>query len=390
MVGVLWGEGFLRNEYFKSKDLAQEARDMLKKKDKEAESTDILFDNIGSKVDFLQLIRSLVNEKNVVVKYYNHKLADVVSDMTYVDVLQTNFIESIKEVAKKTSDKALADNIAFFERSLADMRKRKEEAEELARIEKQKALEETQKRKEAEEAKRKAEKELSVRKKQNLFLLSVGSLDADRILKYHHDIRIHSATIHNTVGQMLRKLNRGVPTKDDIIKFAERISRANDKITSIAQFATKANYNIDTDVIEADIISYIEEYVNRVLPEFYGDLQLQCEVLACSKIINFAPIEASIFIDNLISNAVKANATHFDIKIAKQGDGIRMCVSDDGDGLSSDIVDPNSILDKGVTTTNGSGLGLYNVLTFVRDVLHGTIHVERVFGSKGFKLEILF
>lgn len=390
VAGVLWGEGFLRNAYFKNNELAREARDMLKHKDKESESSRTLFENVGSKVDFLQLIKSLVNDKNIVVNYYNHKLADVVSDVSYAEILQNDFIDSIKEVAKKTSDEALADNIAFFEKSLAEMRKRKEEAEEQARIEKQKAIEEAKKRKVAEEARRKAESELAVRKKQNLFLLSVGSLDTDRILKYHHDIRIHSATIHNTIGQMLRKLNKGMLSKDEIIKLVERIARANDKVISIAQFATKANYNIDTDDIEADIISYIEEYVNRVLPEFYGDMKLKCESLSCSKVLRFAPIEASIFVDNLISNAVKANATHFDIKIAKLGDGIRMLVSDDGDGLSPDITDPNSILDKGVTTTNGSGLGLYNVLTFVHDVLHGTIKVVTVGDSKGFKLEIIF
>lgn len=262
VAGVLWGEGFLRNAYFKNNEHAKEAREMLKHKDKESESSKTLFENVGSKVDFLQLIKSLVNDKNIVVNYYNHKLADVVSDVSYAEILQNDFIDSIKEVAKKTSDKALADNIAFFEKSLSEMRKRKEEAEEQARVEKQKAVEEAKKRKIAEEARKKAESELAVRKKQNLFLLSVGSLDTDRILKYHHDIRIHSATIHNTVGQMLRKLNKGMLSKDEIIKLVERIARSNDKVISIAQFATKANYNIDTDDIEADIISYIEEYVN--------------------------------------------------------------------------------------------------------------------------------
>ena len=114
VAGVLWGEGFLRNAYFKNNELAKEAREMLKHKDKESESSKTLFENVGSKVDFLQLIKSLVNDKNIVVNYYNHKLADVVSDVSYAEILQNDFIDSIKEVAKKTSDKALADNIAFF------------------------------------------------------------------------------------------------------------------------------------------------------------------------------------------------------------------------------------------------------------------------------------
>lgn len=169
VAGVLWGEGFLRNAYFKNNELAREARDMLKHKDKESESSKTLFENVGSKVDFLQLIKSLVNDKNIVVNYYNHKLADVVSDVSYAEILQNDFIDSIKEVAKKTSDEALADNIAFFEKSLAEMRKRKEEAEEQAKIEKQKAVEEAQKRKAAEEARKKAESELAIRKNRIFF-----------------------------------------------------------------------------------------------------------------------------------------------------------------------------------------------------------------------------
>lgn len=52
VAGVLWGEGFLRNAYFKNNELAREARDMLKHKDKESESSRTLFENVGSKVDF--------------------------------------------------------------------------------------------------------------------------------------------------------------------------------------------------------------------------------------------------------------------------------------------------------------------------------------------------
>ena len=221
-------------------------------------------------------------------------------------------------------------------------------------------------------------------------MLSVGTLDTDRILKYHHDIRIHAATIHNTIGQIFKKTSQGKLTADETIKLTERISRANDKIISIAQFATKANYSIDADVIKADIVSYISEYVNNVLPEFYGDLTLRCVTNSCSKTLEFAPIEASIFIDNLVSNTSKFNAQHFDITFESKKDAMYMTISDDGDGLSSKIADPNSVFEKGTTTTNGSGLGLYNVSLFVRNVLKGTIVVDNINNSKGFKIIIKF
>lgn len=404
VAGVLWGEGFLRNEYFKSQDLALQAREMLQNIDKHSDSSENLYQNIGSKVDFLQLIKSLVNDKNIVVKYYNSNLADVLSDMTYADVLQTDFVESLKEVAEKTSDQSLAANITFFEKQLADMRKQKKAAEKVAEAERKakikaereaKIAREAQEKAEQEaqlerEAKEKAEKELEAKTNQNLFLMSVGSLDTDRILKYHHDIRIHSATVHNTIGQILRKSANGPIAQNELIKLIERISRANDKITSIAQFATKANYSIDTDSINADIVSYISDYINNVLPEFYGDLKLNCSTNNCEKIIEFLPIEACIFIDNLVSNTSKENATKFHVEFKQDGEDILMLVNDDGDGLSNKIVNPNSILEKGYTTTNGSGLGLYNVASFVHNVLKGSIDVIDMRPKQGFHIQIKF
>ena len=404
VVGVLWGVGFIRNDYFKSQNFALKAREMLHSTDKYSDSSESLYQNIGSKVDFLQLVKSLVNDKDVIIKYYNSNLADVLSDVTYADVLQADFVESLKEVAEKTSDQSLAANITFFEKQLADMRKQKKAAEKIAEAERKAKIKaereariarEAQEKAEQEaqlerEAKEKAEKELEAKTNQNLFLMSVGSLDTDRILKYHHDIRIHSSTVHNTIGQILRKLASGPIAQDDLIKSIERISRANDKITSIAQFATKANYSIDTDSISADIVSYISDYVNNVLPEFYGDLDLGCITNNCKKIIEFLPIEACIFIDNLVSNASKENATKFNVEFKQEGEHIIMLVNDDGDGLSNKIVNPNSIFEKGYTTTNGSGLGLYNVASFVHNVLKGTIKVIDVRPERGFNMQIKF
>ena len=74
----------------------------------------------------------------------------------------------------------------------------------------------------------------------------------------------------------------------------------------------------------------------------------------------------------------------------KDNDAVCMTISDDGDGLSPDIVNPNSILEKGYTTTNGSGLGLYNVASFVNTVMHGSVSVENNQGKRGFKLRIKF
>ncbi len=397
VVGVLWGEGFVRRDYFINQKSALKAREQLQEIDKDSDSAQHLFTNIGSKVDFLQLIKTLVNDKSIKVLRYNEDLADIVSNPSDTEVIQAQMLDDIRKLAEKTNDSILLDRIQAFDKHVDELRRQKEEAERKAEEEKQKAEEErlkaeaAQKKAQEEEDKRKkVEQELEQKSKQNLFLLSVSTLDKDRILKYHHDIRIHSATIHNTVGQILKKANRGSLTTEDTIKSVERISRANDKITSIAQFATKANYSIDADIIKADIVNYISDYVNNVLPDFYGELALHCTTNSCSKILDFSPLEACIFIDNLISNTTKFNAKRFDIVFNNEANNISMIVSDDGDGLSSKVSSPESIFEKGYTTTNGSGLGLYNVANFVRETLNGTLIVDNDDSKHGFSLIIKF
>ena len=385
--GVLWGEGFIRKDYFVNQNQALNARKQLEG-DKDTDTAKHLYSNIGSKVDFLQLIKSLVNDKSVTVIQYNEDLANIVSNPSETEVIQAQMLDDVRKLAEKTNDTFLLDKIQEFERHLDNLRREKEEAERKAEEERKAKAEAERKFQEEKKKREKAEKELAQKTKQNLFLLSVGTLDTDRILKYHHDIRIHAATIHNTIGQILKKANRSVLTTAETTKLVERISRANDKITSIAQFATKANYSIDADVIRADIVSYISEYVNNVLPEFYSELALHCTTNACSRVLDFSPLEACIFIDNFVSNTAKFNAKHFDVVFEKGVNAIRMTISDDGDGLSPNIMDPNSILEKGVTTTNGSGLGLYNVAKFVKDILKGTIIVDN--NHKGFRLIINF
>lgn len=73
---------------------------------------------------------------------------------------------------------------------------------------------------------------------------------------------------------------------------------------------------------------------------------------------------------------------------------ITLCIaiSDDGTGLSNEIVNPQAVFEKGVTTTNGSGLGLYNVALIVEKQLSGKITVDDSYKAtdknKGFKLLI--
>lgn len=81
-------------------------------------------------------------------------------------------------------------------------------------------------------------------------------------------------------------------------------------------------------------------------------------------------------IDNLVNNAEKAGASTVDFTIkqisAKQ---IEILVTDDGKGLEDSIQDPDRIFEKGYSTTDGSGLGLYHV-AYILDQMGGGITVN--------------
>lgn len=385
VTGVLWGDGFIKRDYFINEDIALKTRKAIQDVDKDSDSAEQVYKNIGSRVDFLQLIKSLVNDSSINVKYYNEELANVVANITDTEIIQQRVIDDFRKLAQKTNDPQMLSTIDEFERQIEQLKKEKEDAERVAKEARKRAEEESAKRK-------KLEAELRQKTKQNLFLQSVSSLDVDRILKFHHDIRIHAGTIQNTVSRILKKAYRNQLDTKEVTTNIERIARANSKVISIAQFATKANFNTDADEIEADIVEFISQYVNVVLPPFYDDCKLKCDTNGCEKVLRFMPLEVSLMIDNLIGNSIKADANQMYILFSKDTSHIKMSVIDNGHGISEDLIDTNVIFEKGYTTTNGSGLGLYNVSNFVKTSLNGTISVgnERITNQKGFCLIITF
>jgi sensor histidine kinase regulating citrate/malate metabolism len=103
---------------------------------------------------------------------------------------------------------------------------------------------------------------------------------------------------------------------------------------------------------------------------------------------NFRPIEISVMLDNLFNNSMKAGARNIFIEVSKKNDEIIILFTDDGKGLDADIVSPKSIFDKGITSTNGSGLGLYHVSQFVNNELKGSIEVNTKI-KQGFQLKVV-
>jgi len=235
----------------------------------------------------------------------------------------------------------------------------------------------------------KLEKEAETFQAQTLFLQSLASLEAKNLVAFHHEICLNSSIIDNHMGKAMKAL-RGLPGTDPALQELEKIALANKRIMAIAQFATKANFKSSSTKELTDIPAFFEQYINNVAREFIATgLLLNVSNLVTEPFeVKVRRIELSILIDNIISNANKAQARKLDIAISKiAANSISISFVDDGNGLSDAIRDPKEIFELGVTTTKGSGLGLYHCRQIVQ-TLGGTIQAIPV-SPKGLELRVI-
>lgn len=197
---------------------------------------------------------------------------------------------------------------------------------------------------------------------QTLFLQSVSSLDAKELVAFHHQIVHDSSIIGNYIGRSIKVLQKTSGGKE-VLGFLEKAALANNRITAVAQFATKANFRAGIAKEPTDLPAFIEQYITNVAQDFVAtNLKVDVENKIREKFeIKMSRIEMSILVDNIISNADKADAKNLKVKISKiGGNTIRISFIDNGNGLSAKLDKPDSMFGMGVTTTSGSGLGLYH------------------------------
>jgi signal transduction histidine kinase len=220
------------------------------------------------------------------------------------------------------------------------------------------------------------EGEVATKEREALFLKSVSTLDEENLLNVLHQVGLDSSTIRNTVERLLNMLAKGEAINDDFLANSlERISFANRKVLSISQFATKANFKLQSQPIQADLVSFVEQYLLNVARDYIGS-SLKITVTGTDAgpfEIKLKPIEVSIIFDNLLSNAKKAGAKEILVAISRPSkDILDILVRDNGKGFSPEIKNLEDIFKRGFTTTTGSGLGLYHVSQILKP-MNGTI-----------------
>lgn len=224
----------------------------------------------------------------------------------------------------------------------------------------------------------KLEVEKETYRAQTLFLQSVAPTEVKDLVAFHHQISHDSTIIGNFLGKAINALRTQSNTKL-AIDFLEKATMANRRVAAVAQFASKANFRSGMKKELTDIPAFIEQYILHVAKDFTaaGLNVTVSNTVQRSFEIKASKIELSILIDNIISNAGKSLAKRLDISIATSGENnLEVSFADNGAGLSKEISEIEDIFQIGITTTSGSGLGLFHARR-IAEGIDGKLFAEK-------------
>lgn len=220
------------------------------------------------------------------------------------------------------------------------------------------------------------ERQVKTQQSEALFSRLNSSTDREQLLLLHHQAGLYAQTAQNFLEKALKQLKLG-----DAAKAGEWVAKAfnsTNKAVKVSNFATKANFLLKTGLLTADIVQYVREYLLNVAKD--GSAQnLKLAITGDTDqpfTMRFKAIDLAIVIDNIAFNSERAGAKHLNIEMTRVSDNeLRIEFIDDGPGLSEEVQPPEMIFERGVTTTKGSGLGLYHVRETLKE-LGGSIQLK--------------
>ncbi|HEX2901200.1 MAG TPA: ATP-binding protein, partial [Bacteroidia bacterium] len=270
--------------------------------------------------------------------------------------------EEYKRLKAEENERKEAEKRRIAEHDL--LKKEKERAEaKLAQLLAEKLA------REAAEANKKLSSELDAEKKRSLWQGALLGTDKERIIGLQHQIFHSSSRITRNIGLLLKHLGSGKideATKRHIVVMSLEAT----KINSIANFITKANFNLKATEITTDVVSFVSEYIREVYTgdDKVIDANVAIRISAEEEIEYFKeirPIEITTLFDNLISNAEKAGAKLVTISFIKKGKKLAIEVANDGkDAIMQEHLE--RIFEFGFTTTGGTGIGLFQSRDIVK------------------------
>lgn len=317
------------------------------------------------KENLAKFISNVTTDKELIDIWYNKDILKLVE--TKEESSAKKLVKNFKRIASETNNSELLGEAKKIEKRLVSLQNAKAVAEKEAGT---LAGKNTQ-----------LSKELEDQITETLFAKSIIGTDTKEVIGLQHQIDRSTDRIQRRLNDLIDAINRG-DGKEELLNFVEKIGLENKKIAAIAQYVTRANFNLQASEITADLASYIKEYIYNVFKESATYRQNHKHV---NIIVNggknkfktsFRPLEVIIIIDNLFSNAVKAGAKNIKINLEVDEDKLTLHFVDDGKGIPDDVL-PKLFTLLFTTTRDkgGAGIGLFQVKQVV-ERMKGKISVN--------------
>ena len=436
VVGVLWGESFLRNEYYKNEEVAWNARKELQKVDKDSEDPSfVLHSSFGSKIDFVRLVKTLTSDNNVEVLSYNSDLANFVTSSLEPQDIKLQFISDLETIARRTGNQSLENSVEEVKRKIEELSRQKEEAErkaaeaesrqreaeekalkaeEMRREAEARAKSEEEKRRSAELARLRAENEKikadnarliaekktkeeatkrkQVEKEKQLETLKVefykkaSNPDTDALI---HHVKNNNSRINDKVDELIRyvvdvedfdKKEEVLVTLSIIKKLSQKTLAATDLILN-CDLAKSDSQKINLPMF---LKGYLAEEVKTTLKcHFSTDVDLFA--------IYGSKLDLALLIDNFVKNSEDWHASNIWFSCVRHNNDLELDVYDDGEGLIDSFrQDPNQIFEFAKSgKPTGSGFGMYLIKETLNS-LRATIEIATPINGVGIHFKMFF
>ena len=274
--------------------------------------------------------------------------------------------EEIKkeEKAYKEEQERIANEKAEKERQKAERaerdREKAEQAEKKAQFEAHQAK---ISQNIAEQETKKTKEQLAKKVEQLKIVTSLSSQDIDLVTNLHHQTNVVANNIQSLITQFIRhNRNNDFLEYKPVEELLGKISFEDSKIIAFSKFGIKKIFDDFSTKAKYDIVEYLKNYIEKISSQFTSQTQLFISFKSSISQFStfFAPIDISIIVDNMVSNARKAHATALDVSVDKMGDCVEIKFTSNKP-FDKTIENLDDIFEKGFSTTRSTGVGLYHI-----------------------------
>ena len=312
----------------------------------------------------IRLVKDMAASRRIRILDYNKDLIKILhaKSESYGESLA-----DLRAVAEKTKDEALMRKVDVaskkFKKLQGELQRQKQQTqgEQNARI----AAES-----EAAVARKDARQSLAAydeEKKRNLLLISEQSRGAEFYECFIHnlagDLKAARMSLEDILTDFKQIYSQDSGFTEELIDLMELIEH----MQSLSRFAISGNFRFDAECVEGDLVQFLRVYIDRIAKTCHRliDITFATDVENAESL--FKPTGLGVVIDNLVSNAQKADAASISFELSDGGAFWQLNVCDDGKGIGSDV-DVNRIFEKAYSRTDGSGLGLYFCKKVLADI----------------------